>query len=44
MTLEPQKRRSPAQVRAGNRRIAFILIGIVAAFFLGAVVKQWLSR
>lgn len=44
MTLDPQKRRSPAQVRAGNLRLALILIGVVAVFFLGAVVKQWLVR
>jgi hypothetical protein len=42
MTLDPQKRRTPAQVRAGNLRLALILIGVVAVFFLGAVVKQWL--
>jgi len=37
-----QKRRSPAQVRAGNLRLGLILLAIVAVFFLGAVLKQWL--
>jgi hypothetical protein len=44
MTRNPEKRRTPAQVRAGNLRLGFILLGIVAVFFLGAVLKQWLFR
>jgi len=38
----PQKRRTPEQIRAGNLRLGFILLGIVAVFFLGIVLKQWL--
>lgn len=34
------KRRTPEEIRAGNRRLGLILLGIVAAFFLAAVVKQ----
>jgi hypothetical protein len=44
MTRNPEKRRTPAQVRAGNLRIALVLVAIVAVFFVGAVVKQSLSH
>ncbi|QBQ98448.1 MULTISPECIES: cytochrome oxidase small assembly protein [Paraburkholderia] len=40
MTRNPQKRRTPEQIRAGNLRLGLILLAIVAVFFLGAVVKQ----
>ncbi|MGN6667863.1 MAG: cytochrome oxidase small assembly protein [Trinickia sp.] len=38
----PQKRRTPEQVRAGNKRLGLILLAIAAVFFLGIVLKQWL--
>ncbi|WP_220702136.1 cytochrome oxidase small assembly protein [Trinickia fusca] len=44
MNRNPQKRRTPEQIRAGNLRMALILIGIVVVFFMGAVVKQLLLR
>jgi hypothetical protein len=44
MTRDPQKRRTPAQVRAGNLRFGLILLGVAAVFFLGAVLRQWLFR
>ncbi|MDE1178938.1 cytochrome oxidase small assembly protein [Paraburkholderia sp.] len=45
MTRNPQKRRSPEQIRAGNKRLGLILLGVAAVFFLGAVFRQlWLSR
>jgi hypothetical protein len=40
----PQKRRTPAQVRAGNLRLGLMLFVVAAVFFLGAVLKQWLSH
>lgn len=39
-----QKRRTPAQMRAGNLRLGLILLAVVAVFFMGAVLKQWLSH
>ncbi|MEJ8795506.1 cytochrome oxidase small assembly protein [Trinickia caryophylli] len=42
MTDDSQKRRTLARMRARNLRLATILIGIVAVFFVGAVVRQWL--
>ncbi|HKT98082.1 MAG TPA: cytochrome oxidase small assembly protein [Paraburkholderia sp.] len=40
MTRNPQKRRTPAQIRSGNLRLGLILLAVVAVFFLGAVLKQ----
>ncbi|PVX97814.1 hypothetical protein C7402_101528 [Paraburkholderia unamae] len=40
MTRDPQQRRTPAEIRAGNRRIGLILLAVVAAFFLAGVIKQ----
>lgn len=40
MTRNPQKRRTPEQIRAGNRRLGLILLVVAAAFFLAGVVKQ----
>jgi len=40
MTRNPQKRRTPEEIRAGNLRLGLILLVVVAVFFLGAVVKQ----
>lgn len=43
MTRNPQERRSPEQVRAGNKRLGLILLVIVAVFFAAAVVNQYLA-
>ncbi|MDE1142357.1 cytochrome oxidase small assembly protein [Paraburkholderia tropica] len=40
MTRNTDKRRTPEQIRAGNRRLGFVLLAVVAAFFLAGVVKQ----
>ncbi|WP_091994173.1 cytochrome oxidase small assembly protein [Paraburkholderia lycopersici] len=40
MTRDPQKRRTPAEIRAGNLRLGLILLAVVAVFFAAAVVKQ----
>ncbi|CAM2191379.1 cytochrome oxidase small assembly protein [Paraburkholderia sp. A1RI_3L] len=42
MTRNPEKRRTPEQIRAANLRLGMILLAIVAVFFVGAVIKQWL--
>jgi hypothetical protein len=41
MTRNPPQRRSPEQLRAGNKRLGLILLAIVTVFFVGVVVKQW---
>lgn len=43
MTRNPQERRSLEQIRAGNKRLGLILLGIVALFFAAAVVNQYLA-
>ncbi|SAL13900.1 cytochrome oxidase small assembly protein [Caballeronia humi] len=43
MTRNPQERRSPEQIRAGNKRLGLILLVIVAVFFAAAVVNQYLA-
>ncbi len=40
MTRDPQKRRTPEQIRAGNLRLGLMLLAVVAGFFVAAVVKQ----
>ncbi|WP_322059076.1 cytochrome oxidase small assembly protein [Paraburkholderia sp. J63] len=40
MTRNPQKRRTPDEIRAGNLRLGLVLLAVVAVFFLGAVLKQ----
>ncbi|WP_233217247.1 cytochrome oxidase small assembly protein [Trinickia dabaoshanensis] len=40
----PQKRRTPERMRAGNLRLALILVAVVAVFFVSAVLRQWLSH
>lgn len=40
MTRNTEKRRTPEQIRAGNRRLGLVLLAVVAAFFLAGVVKQ----
>jgi hypothetical protein len=42
MTRNPEQRRSPAQIRAGNLRLGLILLAVAAGFFMAAVMKQWL--
>ncbi|MBR8107832.1 cytochrome oxidase small assembly protein, partial [Burkholderia multivorans] len=32
MTRNPQQRRTPEQIRAGNKRLGFILLAIAAVF------------
>ncbi|CAG4891183.1 cytochrome oxidase small assembly protein [Paraburkholderia saeva] len=44
MSRNSQQRRTPEQIRAGNKRLGLILLVVVAAFFAGAVIKQvWFS-
>lgn len=40
MTLNPQQRRTPEEIRAGNRRLGLIMLAIAAAFFVGIFVKR----
>ncbi|WP_239482865.1 cytochrome oxidase small assembly protein [Paraburkholderia sp. C35] len=45
MSRNPQKRRTPEEIRAGNLRLGLILLAVVTVFFLGAVVKQvWFAH
>jgi hypothetical protein len=41
MNRNSQKRRTPAQVRAGNKRLGLILLAVAAVFFLAVVVDQY---
>jgi hypothetical protein len=41
MTRNSQKQRTPAEVRAGNKRLGFILLAVAAVFFLAVVVDQY---
>jgi len=44
MTRNSQERRTPEQIRAGNKRIGLVMFAIAALFFIGIVVKQcWFS-
>ncbi|MFM0595140.1 MULTISPECIES: cytochrome oxidase small assembly protein [Burkholderiaceae] len=40
MTRNPQERRSPEQIRAGNRRIGWVMFVIAAVFFASVIIKQ----
>jgi hypothetical protein len=40
MTRNPQERRTPEQIRAGNRRIGLVMAVIAAIFFASVIVKQ----
>jgi hypothetical protein len=40
MTRNSQERRTPEQIRAGNKRLGLILLTIAAVFFVSVVVKQ----
>jgi len=42
MSPNPQKRRTPEEIRAGNKRLGIIMMLIAAVFFLGIVVRQYL--
>ena len=42
MAPNPQKRRTPEEIRAGNKRLGIIMMLIAAVFFLGIVVRQYL--
>ncbi|OAJ60294.1 hypothetical protein A6V36_00375 [Paraburkholderia ginsengiterrae] len=41
MTRNPQERRTPEQIRAGNRRIGLVMFAIAAVFFASVIIKQW---
>ncbi|CAN0623674.1 hypothetical protein LIG30_2249 [Burkholderia sp. lig30] len=41
MTRNPQQRRTPDEIRAGNKRLGLIMLAIAAVFFVGVVIKQW---
>ncbi|WP_218883608.1 cytochrome oxidase small assembly protein [Burkholderia guangdongensis] len=41
MTRNPQQRRTPEEIRKGNKRLGLILLAIAAVFFMGVVIKQW---
>jgi hypothetical protein len=41
MNRNSQKQRTPAQVRAGNKRLGLILLAVAAVFFLAVVVDQY---
>ncbi|CAG4888177.1 cytochrome oxidase small assembly protein [Paraburkholderia gardini] len=44
MIRNSQQRRTPEQIRAGNKRLGLILLVVVIAFFAAAVIKQvWFS-
>ncbi|SMG01863.1 putative membrane protein [Burkholderia singularis] len=43
MTRNPQQRRTPEQISAGNKRMGLILVIVAAVFFVGAVVRQWIA-
>jgi hypothetical protein len=43
MNRNRSQARTPAQIRAGNRRLGLVLLAVVAVFFIAAVVKQWIA-
>ncbi|WP_240159255.1 MULTISPECIES: cytochrome oxidase small assembly protein [Burkholderiaceae] len=44
MTRNPEGRRTPEQIRAGNRRIGLVMFAVAALFFVSVIVKQcWFS-
>jgi hypothetical protein len=40
MASNSQQRRTPEEIRAGNRRLGLIMFAIAAAFFVGIFVKR----
>lgn len=43
MNRNSSQARTPAQIRAGNKRLGLILLAVVAVFFTAAVVNQWIA-
>ncbi|MEM5454527.1 MULTISPECIES: cytochrome oxidase small assembly protein [Paraburkholderia] len=44
MTRNSLERRTPEQIRAGNRRIGFVMFVIAAVFFASVIIHQkWFS-
>ncbi|WP_414445665.1 cytochrome oxidase small assembly protein [Burkholderia sp. 22PA0099] len=43
MTRHSSQARTPAQIRAGNKRLGLILLAVVAVFFIAAVANQWIA-
>jgi hypothetical protein len=44
MTRNSQERRTPEQIRAGNRRIGLVMFAVAAIFFASVIIKQcWFS-
>jgi hypothetical protein len=41
MTRNSQKQQTPAEVRAGNKRLGLILLAVAAVFFMAVVVDQY---
>jgi hypothetical protein len=41
MTRNSQNQRTPAQVRAGNKRLGLLLLAVAAVFFMAVVVDQY---
>jgi hypothetical protein len=41
MTRNPHERRTPEQIRAGNRRIGLVMFIVAAIFFASVIIKQW---
>ncbi|WP_223191118.1 cytochrome oxidase small assembly protein [Paraburkholderia panacisoli] len=41
MARNPQERRTPEQIRAGNRRIGLVMFIVAAIFFASVIIKQW---
>jgi hypothetical protein len=42
MIRNSQKRRTPADIRASNKRLGLILLVVVAFFFVAVVIDQYL--
>ncbi|WP_277189407.1 cytochrome oxidase small assembly protein [Caballeronia sp. BR00000012568055] len=42
MAPNPPKRRTPDEIRAGNKRLGIVMMLIAAVFFVGIVVRQYL--
>ncbi|KAF1029406.1 MAG: hypothetical protein GAK40_00508 [Burkholderia plantarii] len=43
MKPHPNAPRTPEQIRSGNRRIGLAMLTIAVAFFVFAVVRQWIA-
>jgi hypothetical protein len=40
MIRNPQQRRTPEEIRAGNVRLGLILLAVVVAFYVGIFIKR----